>query len=634
VARSFKIYQGEDETPVYDLTDPTSNVHVIWEEIEAGGRAFRGESTTNSIRIRDEQAETGNSADLPVGLTNLSLSRGSRWEWLDGPDGSEVRMAAGRIGTKDYTRGRQKADRAREVDVQAGDRNEELQDIIVDDWARPEETDVARVLALLADYLDGSPRPTTVIADTWVAAGNTITLPARTYDGTSPHGVLTEIASVANKGFFVTVDDALWYDTEDSTAYVAGLRISDRIDEVDTVGEVVAGEPHTTIPTPNGDFEDGGTLGAPADNWDSGFGDAPLANNPAGGGFTGFGDYVGYANTLDPLFRYVGWVGQTFQAGVSYSIRVYGYGAGNPIVLYFGSMNAAYEPTGDFVTTGQVGSGSYTLTWIPTANATDVTFIIKVAGHGHLGVDQLLLLNTGSAFTFPPIWDVGPASSEDGLELVSGLRLYYGQGGDYVYVSDSLTAAEYWHAERSFYTSDPSISDATKATVLADAILDRLKTEDRTYNVSIGPLNREQIGLIKPGQLINIKARAIPDADDQFRPRRIAQLKWTTPVPGAYYARMQLGRPIKAVPYGVGPKSSNEAIQTHKEGTGHTASAIAVIDVGGYFTGTDVEAVLQEIGAGGGGGGVTDHGALIGLTDDDHPQYADADDAEFFAFFI
>jgi hypothetical protein len=40
-------------------------------------------------------------------------------------------------------------------------------------------------------------------------------------------------------------------------------------------------------------------------------------------------------------------------------------------------------------------------------------------------------------------------------------------------------------------------------------------------------------------------------------------------------------------------------------GDAHDASAISITDTGDYFTGTDVEAALQELGAGGGGGGVT-----------------------------
>jgi hypothetical protein len=49
------------------------------------------------------------------------------------------------------------------------------------------------------------------------------------------------------------------------------------------------------------------------------------------------------------------------------------------------------------------------------------------------------------------------------------------------------------------------------------------------------------------------------------------------------------------------------------------ASMVGITDVGGYFTGTDVESALQELAAS--SGGVTDHGALTGLADDDHPQY-------------
>jgi hypothetical protein len=37
----------------------------------------------------------------------------------------------------------------------------------------------------------------------------------------------------------------------------------------------------------------------------------------------------------------------------------------------------------------------------------------------------------------------------------------------------------------------------------------------------------------------------------------------------------------------------------------HDASAVSIVDAGGYFTGTDVEAALQELGADGGLGDVT-----------------------------
>jgi hypothetical protein len=54
------------------------------------------------------------------------------------------------------------------------------------------------------------------------------------------------------------------------------------------------------------------------------------------------------------------------------------------------------------------------------------------------------------------------------------------------------------------------------------------------------------------------------------------------------------------------------AAHTGDAADAHDASAISIVDAGAYFTGTDVEAALQELGAGSGGGGVTD---LDGLTD-------------------
>lgn len=46
----------------------------------------------------------------------------------------------------------------------------------------------------------------------------------------------------------------------------------------------------------------------------------------------------------------------------------------------------------------------------------------------------------------------------------------------------------------------------------------------------------------------------------------------------------------------------------------HDASAISIVDAGGYFTGTDVEAALQELGAGGGGGGGATDAADVTFT--------------------
>jgi hypothetical protein len=634
MARSLKIYQGEDQTPVTDLTEPDVSPHVIWEEIEAGHRAYQLESTQSSFPMRDEQGETGNEIDLPVGLTRVSLAAHNRLIW----DESGTVLFRGRVGPKDYSRGRQLADRAREVTVNAQDINFDLRGIIVDGWTRPSETDVARIQALIADYLSGSPRVTTDISTTYIAAGsNTITLPALRYDSTDPETIFRDIATQANKLAFITVDNEAFYDGWDSTAYLAGLRISDRHTEWTTEG---SSEPASSVrlyPTgitsgsgagesaaapalgglTDADASWGGVLSfpykymydnpqgvavgtTPDENW-------AVVNSAAGSvvldGFVHYldGDLLsivqngGVARGQHRMkSRHGIGVDEGAQQNFSnFAVRVYRPGTGivATLVDVGDSIGAVrFEPSTNGINNSfgpatmtpypSAVSGDYLVVDVgtqhvgPTTGATGAGIFITDTEATDYGIDSTdqLLKNTWWQFgpaeealpTYPPIWDVGPASTEDGMQLLSGLRLYYGaEASQYVYVSSPTTANQYSHYEESLHTTDPAISNAAQALVLANSILARRKYEERTYNVSVGPLDENEITLLKPGQLIDIKARAIPDADDQYVSRRIAQLKWTTPVPGMFFAHMQLDRPIKEVPHSVGNKAGHEAIGQH-----------------------------------------------------------------------
>lgn len=731
MSRTLKIYQGEDLTPVRDLTEPSSDVHVIWEEIEAGGKAYKGESSISTFPMRDERGETGSPANLPADLTHISLAAGNRLEWLV----NGIRLFRGRIGPKDYSRGDQKADRAREVTVSAQDTNFDLRGIIVDGWDRGEETDTERALALVDDYLTGDPRVTTNIATTYVATGsNTVTLGPKVYDATTPAEILSEIALIANKLHFVTIDDELFYDGWDSTAYQAGIRISDRIDEATPEASV--------LPCP-GTFESVGSLGSNDSDDGTNFvptsvvvsddrcerveltldHDIPVGHSIViiGGSHQqaatyGIGDDQGNTYSQAAFFQedsgdpfaavriFYGNVTEPLSSGDKLYYEV-GVGTSlNNTLERGGKCISAWEFSGAIASGTQSGGTEAAVTTTPsvTVGAGDLIVAAGDENGGASGFPDTITEDgdwtafdqastTASSFnaaqiwggwrlndedgetysatidqardwamagavftvvgaggegeglaTFPPIWDVGPSSTEDGMQLLSGLRLYYGQGSNtYVYVSDPVTANQYWHSEESLYTSDPAINTPAKATTMAQAILQRRKTEDRTYNVSIGPLNEDQVGCLKPGHLINIKARAIPDADDLFVTRRIAQLRWTTPVPGMYFAHMMLDRPLKEAPYGVGPKSSTDSINRHVEqgsnshpeyvlrGTLVTqgdlpyrgASDWTRLAIGASNTFLKSIGTVPVWSPVAPGGGVTDHGALTGLADDDHPQY-------------
>jgi hypothetical protein len=211
--KSLKVYIGDDRLPVQDLTD-----YVDWPDSRFIGQAYNGESSVSSVVFRDENARFGPWVDSPITIAvrnEVEVLHGSNF------------LYRGRWIGRTWERGVQKAYQAREVTAEAEDVNVELRGLIVDGWVRPVETDRARVLALREDYLDGSVRPGSNLATTYVSSSNTVTLPAKTYERTDPLGVLQDVAFQTHKQFFVTIDKELFYDGWDSGAYACPFRITD-----------------------------------------------------------------------------------------------------------------------------------------------------------------------------------------------------------------------------------------------------------------------------------------------------------------------------------------------------------------------------------------------------------------------
>jgi hypothetical protein len=636
--RTAKLYQGEDMTPVLDYTDL-----VIWEESEFGTRAWLGEGNASTVVIRDPLGEQGNEASLPAGLTAKSLASKNLFVIQLDTD----YMFRGRVGIKNYSRDSQHVERYRQVECSLHDTNWDLDHIFVHNYVRPAETDIARVQGVIASYLAGSPRESTVLnGSNFLSGSNTVSLPANTYTQTSPLGVIREVAVTANKQFFVTGDSltggSLFYDGNDSTAYQAGIRISDRHNEIDASASCESSSAPTLISSVSGTwgatsdsitvpaglvdsafiiavpFGVGG-LGLPVSvNWTTGGTDYPATLvKQSTSGIVGLAIYrllspvagFGTLSTSDAKA-----VGVWLLSGVDQTTPISAEGTGYVFAAGTGTVSAVSmtPPAGtllldavnffdeDFVD----DAGPFTIT--PTGGQTeDWQELNEWPGPGH--PDQLFAGGHGDASpgwtgdqsrpyvafvaavnpaaasevaTFPPIWNVGPSSTEDGSEQLCEVRLFWGSGTDqFVTAHSTVTHTQYGHSSETF--TDDTIATEAEAQTKANSILAHRRFEDKTYNVTIGPLTDAQVLCVKHGQLIQIKARAIPDADDAFRTMRIAQCRYTTPVIGVWFAHLQLGRPWKMEPYSKGPPLAPKAA-----GSGDTPEPLGLTGSAGTDSGT------------------------------------------------
>jgi hypothetical protein len=239
VTRVLTLYQGADMDPEWDYSD-----WVEWPDCDFATRCYNGEATQGILRIRDLFGETGNFANLPVGLTYRGISAHNVMTLTEDASGSAKHIWRGWVIPKDYTRGAQKADRAREISVSVEDMNaESLRGIIVGRDApevRPSETDYARVQWLRGAYLNGIPRASTVLGDAFIPNTNTVTLEAKTYEDATVDEVLTDCATPADKRYWIILNDdgtmELFYDTIDSSAYSSTLQIRQSGDPTEVDG--------------------------------------------------------------------------------------------------------------------------------------------------------------------------------------------------------------------------------------------------------------------------------------------------------------------------------------------------------------------------------------------------------------
>lgn len=232
------------------ITDPATTVETQYSgylrpdrKFEIGVKASNGEADQGDLLLDDAAGS----------LDFLTVFGGHRKVRLtEDASGAEKTFFRGRVASRELERGHFRADRGRELTLSLEDANADLAGIIVHNWVRPAETGRARVIALLAAYLNGSSstalnplggryaRDSTTIASTYVQNAGNVSMPAETYDATDPLSVLRACAEFENKRLAVYVNDdgtlALYYAPKTETSQLnCTLLVSDNPADVDRV---------------------------------------------------------------------------------------------------------------------------------------------------------------------------------------------------------------------------------------------------------------------------------------------------------------------------------------------------------------------------------------------------------------
>jgi hypothetical protein len=209
-------------------------------------RAAGGESVQGQVTLDDDSGSV---------ISHAHLAARKIVTYSEDASGSAKALYRSRIANKGLQRGDNVLRPAMQWTLQLEDINSEVRGIRVHSSSRPEETDVDRVLAYLAGYLNGSSstnpraRDSTTIGSDYVANSDLVTLPAELYEKTYIAEVFRRICEISGKDWFVILDDAgdmqLFYDTIDSTAYASDISITDAgtADGVDSYEPIPDGVP-------------------------------------------------------------------------------------------------------------------------------------------------------------------------------------------------------------------------------------------------------------------------------------------------------------------------------------------------------------------------------------------------------
>lgn len=183
--------------------------------IRLAGTANRGEIGTGSGWDLDNDAGT---ITIPVRRVVRAIEDATT------PD---TVMFRGRVVQNTKARGSNLTEPANALDVNLVDYNADLGGIPIARVTRPAETDVARITWLLSTYLQGSPRASTDLVDTYLQATDPVDLLEHEYEDVKPIDIIADVISQTGKQCFITVDGEFFYGPVDSVVYAASLSITD-----------------------------------------------------------------------------------------------------------------------------------------------------------------------------------------------------------------------------------------------------------------------------------------------------------------------------------------------------------------------------------------------------------------------
>jgi hypothetical protein len=216
--------------------------------VELGMRCAEGSASQGTFLWVDP-FHRGDTPD-PVWSTSFPLAH-SLVTWTEDAPGYEAWLFRGRVANDEGGRGEAVVDMETEWNITVDDGNVDLRgQAFSEAWVRPEESDIARLVALQAYILNGASstapkfRSTcqiTVSTSHLTPNTNTVTMPAKKYvAGSQPQDVVQDCSETAGKNYAVVIHHTggshlcLFYTVPgDNTTYVSPITISDRIEDWD-----------------------------------------------------------------------------------------------------------------------------------------------------------------------------------------------------------------------------------------------------------------------------------------------------------------------------------------------------------------------------------------------------------------